>query len=302
MCMRSGAGDAMYRAHLNSDPRDVFDHIGIGRKGSGKSTLLAQIIISWLGRYPFAGATVVDRGRSMYRLARFLDAAILDLPVLGSQQSIISGATATAAGGMPAYPGFALFAGVTDRMTPEREFLMTVLESCIELQGVAATGQRQQRLIDAIDRVLSLPEYLRDLTALNEQLQDPEGIMQPALKPYLRGGSLGSTIDTPQDSMKFSRLTMIEIGRLASGNTNSKLLVPTFAVAFYKARAAVEARKKRTNNYDWNWLYEFDEVGPLLDNPQGEAFVLDMIKQGRKEKHARRTLGPSSQRYHPVEY
>lgn len=272
--LRTRLGDSAYRLQLNTDPRDTFDHIGVGKKGSGKSVLLAFLLIEWLTRLPYTGATVVDRGRSLYRLARFLDAGILDLPVFPDE-------SVRDEHGYPIYPGFALFGKIED--PEERLFLLELLKAFLEMQSVAATPRRMEALEFALTQLETLPRHLRDLTAFVELVQDPEGVLRPAIRQYTRASALGSTLDTPNDTMRFSRLTMIEIGRLQG--LSRQALVPIYKTAFWKARASVAQRKRETNNYDWQWLFEFDEAKTLLDSEQGAKFVFDTVKQGRKEKY-----------------
>ena len=259
----AGAGETLYRVHLNDEPRDLFHHFGVGGTGSGKSVSLAHLAAQWVARMPSAGFTGIDRGRSLYRLTRFLDGNFYD--VLGENS-----------------PGFALFTDVED--TQNRRELLDIIESFIELQGVAVTPSRRTSLEAAMDAVRSLPAALRSLKAYHELVQDPEGVLRPALGVYTRSGVLGPTLDCEVDTFSTGLFNVVEIGRIFS--MSSKFLIPVLTVMFWKARTQVRRLKEATGNFDVHWLFEIDEAHTLLGHPLGAKFIQEMFKMGRKEKMA----------------
>lgn len=259
----SGFGETLYHVHLNDEPRDVFHHLGIGGTGSGKSVSLAHVAAQWVGRFPSAGFTGIDRGRSLYRLTRFLDGNFYD--VLGDNS-----------------PGFAIFADMDEPQI--RREIIDILEGFIELQGISVTPTRRRALENAMDAIGALPSHLRSLKAFYEIVQDPEGVLRPALYVYTRSGVLGSTLDCEVDSFSTGLFNVVEIGRIFS--MSSKFLIPVLTVMFWKSRTQVRQLKQRTGNYDYHWLFEIDEAHTLLNHPLGQRFIQDLFKMGRKEKMA----------------
>lgn len=259
----SGVGETLFHVHLNDEPRDVFHHFGVGGTGSGKSVSLAHLAAQWVSRLPHAGFTGIDRGKSLYRLARFIDGNFYD--VLGENS-----------------PGFALFSDVEDDQN--RREVIDIIEGFIELQGVAVTPTRRRALENAVTAIVSLPANLRSLKAFYELLQDAEGVMRPALYVYLRTGVLGKTLDCEVDSFSTGLFNVVEIGRIFS--MSSKYLIPVLTVMFWKARTQIRRLKETTGNFDYHWLFEIDEAHTLLGHPLGQKFIQDLFKMGRKEKMA----------------
>lgn len=259
----SGSGETLYHVHLNDEPRDVFHHFGVGGTGSGKSVSLAHIAAQWVSRLPHAGFTGIDRGRSLYRLARFIDGNFYD--VLGDNS-----------------PGFAIFSDIEDEQN--RREVIDILESFIELQGAMVTPTRRRALENAMTSVAALPPHLRSLKAFYELVQDPEGVIRPALYIYTRAGVLGKTLDCEVDSFATGRFNVVEIGRIFS--MSSKFLIPVLTVMFWKARTQIRRLKETTGNFDYHWLFEIDEAHTLLGHPLGQKFLQDLFKMGRKEKMA----------------
>ncbi len=259
----SGAGDSLYHVHLNDEPRDVFHHFGVGGTGSGKSVSLAHLAAQWVSRLPYSGFTGIDRGRSLYRLARFIDGNFYD--VLGENS-----------------PGFALFSDIEDEQN--RREVIDILESFIELQGTSVTPSRRRAIENGMQAMVALPVHLRSLKAFYELLQDPEGVLRPAIYIYTRAGVLGKTLDCETDSFSTGRFNVVEIGRIFS--MSSKFLIPVLTVMFWKARTQIRRLKETSGNYDYHWLFEIDEAHTLLGHPLGQKFIQDLFKMGRKEKMA----------------
>jgi type IV secretory pathway VirB4 component len=259
----SGSGETLYHVHLNDEPRDVFHHFGVGGTGSGKSVSLAHIAAQWVARLPHAGFTGIDRGRSLYRLAKFIDGNFYD--VLGENS-----------------PGFAIFSDIDDEQN--RREVIDILESFVELQGTIVTPARRRALENAMESIAALPPYLRSLKAFYELVQDPEGLIRPALYIYTRAGVLGKTLDCEVDSFATGLFNVVEIGRIFS--MSSKFLIPVLTVMFWKARTQIRRLKETTGNFDYHWLFEIDEAHTLLGHPLGQKFLQDLFKMGRKEKMA----------------
>jgi type IV secretion system protein VirB4 len=264
----SGFGETLYHVNLNDEPRDLFHHFGVGGTGSGKSVTLAHIAAMWVARMPIAGFTGIDRGKSLYRLCNFLDGNFYD--VLGDQNP----------------PGFALFSEIDEPQI--RRELLDILEGFVDLQGNGRdslmTPLRRKALENAMDSMLQIPSELRSLRTYYELLQDPEGVLRPALHTYTREGSLGRTLDTETDSFTTGMFNVVEIGRIF--NMQPKYLIPVLQVMFWKARTQVRRLKERTGNYDIHWLFQIDEAHTLLGHKLGQKFIQDELKMGRKEKRA----------------
>jgi type IV secretion system protein VirB4 len=262
----SGMADTLYHVHLNDEPRDLFHHFGVGGTGSGKSVSLAFLSASWVARVPHAGFTGIDRGRSLYRLTRFLGGEFYN--ILGDANS----------------PGFALFSDIDDRQL-FRECL-TEIEVMVMMQNIPGglNAHRTERLQVALENMLNIEPSLRSLSTYYDLLQDPEGVLRPAIRAYTRHGILGSALDTPVDSFQTGFFNVIEIGSIFG--MEPKYLIPMLRIIFWKARTQVRRMKERTGNFDLHWLYEVDEAHTLLKHPLGAQFIRDMLKMGRKEKLA----------------
>jgi len=255
------------RLHLSDSELPQVQHfLAIGGTGRGKSVFLGALVASYMARYPGAGFTGVDRGRSLYRLTRFLDGNFYDF--LG-----------------PSSPGFALFAHV-DRPDEARSALL-VISQMIQLQNVAILPAEQNALEEAMTAVASLPSELRSLTAFHETLQDRRGQMRAAIRNYLRTSSIvGSTFDTEVDTFRSSRFNVVDLGRVA--NLDAKYLLPFYSTLFWKARSQVsmlrEDRAAKGLIGGVNWHFSIDEAHTLTKHPFGRSFIVDMWKMGRKEK------------------
>jgi type IV secretion system protein TrbE len=253
----------LYRLNLNDEPRDVFHHLGLGGTGSGKSVALGHIAAQWVARMPNAGFTGIDRGRSLYRLTRFLDGTFYDL--LGENS-----------------PGFALFSDIDDEQNARE--LLDLLQGFLEIQGVSVAGTRRTILEQALESTKRLPPHLRSLSGYCELVRDPENVIVPALRVYTREGVLGNMLDCEQDSFTTSRFTVIEVGNLMGLREN--IVVPVLTAAFWKSRTHVRMMKKQVKNGNLHWLYGCDEAHTMLRHPLGQRFVLDLLKMGRKENMA----------------
>lgn len=264
----AGHGETLYHVNLNDEPRDLFHFFGVGGTGSGKSVTLAHMAAMWVARMPIAGFTGIDRGKSLYRLCNFVDGNFYD--VLGEQNA----------------PGFALFSEIEDQQI--RRELLDIIEGFVELQGNGRdslmTPRRRRSLEEAMDAMVQLPVHLRSLRTYYELLQDPDGVLRPAIFTYTREGVLGRTLDTETDSFTTGLFNVVEIGRIF--NMQPKFLIPVLQVMFWKARTQVRRLKETTGNYDIHWLFQIDEAHTLLGHPLGQKFIQDELKMGRKEKRA----------------
>jgi type IV secretory pathway VirB4 component len=271
----AGAGGTLYHLNLNDSPRDVSHFFGIGAAGSGKSTVLAHLAAQHVGRLPFGGFTGVDRGKSLYRLCRFLDGNFYEIR------------------GEVDAPGFALFSDIED--DTNRGELLDMLEGFVDLQlgEVPGSGGKSQlrphhrkSLEAAMNSMLEFPPELRSLTAYHSLLQDPDGSLKPALWHYTREGRLGRTLDCEQDTFSTGVFNVIEIQNIV--NSAPKWLIPVLMTIFWKSRYQIEAMKRRHNNYDIQWQFQIDEAHTLLKHPLGEKFIVEELKLGRR---AKRSLG-----------
>jgi type IV secretion system protein VirB4 len=251
------------RVHLSdADITDVGHHIGIGGTGLGKSALLGALAASYMARFPGAGFTGIDKGRSLYRLTRFLDGTFYDL--LGADS-----------------PGFALFSDIEQ---PEHaRKLIEILREMVQLQGVDIAPHHQTALEDALKSMRLLPSHMRSLTAYLETLQDRDKILIPALRNYTRQSPLlGNVLDCERDTFTSSRFNVVEIGRLM--DLGEQYLIPVLRVLFWKARSQASLLASDRGAGDLHWLYQIDEAHTLLKHPIGREFIRSLWKEGRKEK------------------
>ncbi|MFZ1125374.1 MAG: hypothetical protein WAN59_09595 [Candidatus Baltobacteraceae bacterium] len=252
-----GPGGTLSRVHLNGQ-RDLGHGLVCGQPGSGKSVMLAYLAAMAQARLPEFGVTMLDKGRSAYRLARMVDGTFYDLIAPGS-------------------PGFALFADV-EQPAQARE-LLAILCEMLELWEVRVTAERSSSLEAAIRVLASIPRERRSLFAFVEQVQDPEGVLRPVFAKYARLGVLGTALDCSTDSFEIGRFNVVELERVLA--LEPRYLVPVLRVLMWKL--AAQARRLRAVAPDLHWLYVLDEVHAIARHPIGERFILDQLKMGRKE-------------------
>lgn len=264
----AAGSETMYRINLNDEPRDVYNAMFIGGIGSGKSVTLGSLAASWIARMPHAGFTGVDRGRSLYRLTRFVGGNFYD--ILGERA-----------------PAFAVFSGIeNDDIFRE---CIDEISIMLQLQGVTMTPDRDDALLRAVELLRDKPKSLRNMSALFNIIQDPDGAMRPAIRAYTSKGYLGAVFDATQDTFDTSFFNVIEVEKFI--NLPDKWSIPLYRVMFWKSRSQVRELKRRTGNYDINWMYGLDEVKHLLQNPLGASFVSGLLKLGRKDREYALLMG-----------
>lgn len=255
------------RLHLSDSELPQVQHfLALGGTGLGKSVFLGALVASFMARFPGSGFTGIDRGRSLYRLTKFLDGNFYDF--LGSSS-----------------PGFALFSHA-ERPEQARSALL-IIKKMIALQNVPISPSEQHALEEAMTSVASLPAHLRSLTAYYEALQDRRGDMRAALRNYLRSSSIvGATFDTEDDTFRSARFNVVDLGRVVK--LDPQYLIPFYECLFWKARSQVkmmrEDRLSKGITEGLNWHYAIDEAHTLTKHPLGREFIVEFLKMGRKEK------------------
>jgi len=244
---------------------DVGHHMGIGGTGMGKSVLLGTVAASFMARFPGAGFTGIDRGRSLYRLTKFLDGNYYDL--LGSQS-----------------PGFALFSDAHD--PDQARAALQIVREMVTLQGVFVDSTIEKSLQAALEQVVGLHPKLRSLTAFYEAIQDPtaDSRVRTAIFNYTRKSSqLGNLLDCEIDTFRSSDFNVIEINRLMT--LGDSYLIPVLQTLFWKARSHAKVLRTKDGIHARHWLYQIDEAHTLFHNEIGRNFIRDMLKMGRREKY-----------------
>ncbi len=252
-----GPGGTLSRLHLNGQ-RDLGHGLVCGQPGSGKSVMLAYLAAMAQARLPQLGVTMLDKGRSAYRLARMVDGTFYDLLA-------------------PDSPGFALFAEAGDPACARE--LLAILCEMLELWDVRVTADRSSSVETAIRVLASIPRERRSLFAFVEQVQDPEGVLRPVFAKYARLGVLGPALDCSSDSFEAGRFNVIELERALA--LEPRYLIPLLRVVMWKLLS--QARRLREATPGLHWLYVLDEVHAIARHPIGERFILDILKMGRKE-------------------
>lgn len=264
------------RLHWNySDSMDVFHHARVGEMGSGKSVQIVADSLAFKARMPFAGVTLYDKGRSSYRVTRFMGGAFNDLLAPGP-------------GGM----GLALYAG---EMEPEdRGALLGILHAITEGFNVPPTVKRDEAMERALNRVLGEDEHIRSHSLLCEVLQDQEGSMKTALSRFKRENEIvGGVLDREQDSFAFSMWNVIEMDRILGENFPEAYRTPILMAIYWKTLRQIRQLKKRLNRYDLYWLIEQDEAHTMMGNEHGGKFLNYMMREPRRQQIV---LGLSSQK------
>jgi len=254
-------GNTLYRAHLNV--ADVFHGFGSGKSTSGKSVLSTSIALAFRSRYPLAGVTIFDNGRSARPACELVDGTFTDL--LG-----------------PDSPGFALFVD-TDNLERARERL-TIIEEMIELQcGRRVTPDEHKALLNANRVIESLPCDHRSLSAFYELVQDPGNTLRPAILPYTRRGDLGAVLDASSDSFASSRFNVVDVARVM--NLPQKYLVPIMRVLVWKTLGQIEQMKADLGprGRDLHWLVSIDESHKIMKTEIGSDFIVELQRMGRKK-------------------
>jgi type IV secretion system protein TrbE len=257
----SGKDAARYGHTFATQPADVLHHLGVGGTGLGKSTTLVFLLASWLARVPDAGATLIDSGGSSYRFARFLGVPYYRL--LGDNA-----------------PRLALFSDLSD--LESRLAVSEILVAMCQGQRVVVTPPRRETLERALAAIATYPPPLRSLTAFVEMLQDPEDVLASALRLFTRSGPLGGTLDGETDTFDVQRFTAIDLG--AVWGMDAGFLMPVLRALFWKIRVGIRRQREAAGNPTMPWLIELDEAHKPLGNAQGQSFIFDVLKMGRREK------------------
>ena len=257
-------GNTLYRVHLNV--ADLFHGFGIGKSSSGKSVMATYLAMAFRSRFPVAGITTIDNGRSARPGCLMVDGQYHD--ILG-----------------PASPGFALFRDAGDPEV-DRERL-DILEEMVELQrGSRVTPEQHESLASANRTIASLPAEHRSMSAFYDLVQDPDGSLRPALLSYTRRGVLGATFDASEDSFDVSRFNVIDVARVMG--LPPKYLVPILRVLVWKTLSQIRRMKADLGprGRDLHWLISIDEAHAIMRHPIGARFILELQKMGRKENVA----------------
>jgi len=255
-------GSTLYRAHLNV--ADVFHGFGIGKTSSGKSVALQYLSMSFRSRFPLAGVTIIDNGRSARPGCKMVDGTYYDL--LGH-----------------ASPGFALFADAGDA---DRDLeRLAIIEEMVALQrnGVPVTPEQREALASANRTIASLPKAHRSMSAFYELVQDPSNVLRPALADYTRVGSLGDVLDASEDTFDVGRFNVIDVARIMS--LPEKYMLPLLRVIVWKTLGQIRRMKDELglNGHALHWLISIDEAHKVMKTPFGARFIADLQKMGRKE-------------------
>jgi type IV secretion system protein VirB4 len=253
-------GNTQYRLHLSAGDDDTFHGVAVGAPGRGKSTLLAALAAGWCGRMPAAGMSAIDRGRSLYRLTRWVGGNFYDL--LGANS-----------------PGFALFDALAD--PHQVRTCLDILEEMCELQGVPITPPRRASLEQAMRVMPTYPPELRNLTAFVEVLSDPEDVLRAALRPYTAAGSLGTLLDATTDTWSTGMWNVVDVSNVIG--MREKFLIPILRVVFWKLMRNARELRRVSGNHRLHWIYHIDEAHALLTHTLGQRFILELLKMGRKE-------------------
>ncbi len=253
-----GLGNTLSRLHLNG-ARDLGHAFVCGMPGVGKSVTLAAMAAMTYARLPNFGVTMLDKGRSAYRLAHMVDGTFYDLMEPGSRD------------------GFALFSDVDD---PEQAHeVLAILTEMLELWGVDVDAGQSDRLKEELRLIAGRPRSQRSLYSFVEQVQDPTGKLRPVLAQYHRLGQLGMALDCSSDSFESGRFNVVEIERVLA--LPLRFQIPMLRVLVWKLRSQV--RRMRQTSPNLHWLYVIDELHAIAGTEIGEKFILDTLTMGRKE-------------------
>jgi type IV secretory pathway VirB4 component len=217
----------------------------------------------YLSRMPDFGVTVIDRGPSAYQACKMFDGEYYRL--LGKNN-----------------PGFAMFADCHE--PPQARELLKIIKRMCGLSGVDTNAGTREESIEKCIRVLSTrPRRERSFFAFWEQLQDPDGVLKPALKKYTRLGLLGALFDASVDTFDTGRFNVIDVELVM--NLEPALLIPILETIIWKTRTAV--RRMKETNPNLHWRFSLDEVNnSLMRHPIGAEYISDMLLMGRKEDFA----------------
>uniref|UniRef100_E6QPB7 CagE TrbE VirB component of type IV transporter system central domain-containing protein n=1 Tax=mine drainage metagenome TaxID=410659 RepID=E6QPB7_9ZZZZ len=251
------------RLNLSGDPRDVFGLLGVGSMGRGKSLTLASIGAHWLARVPNGAVVVLEKGRSSYRLCRFLDGTYIE--PLSTQEDAL---------------GLALFAKLED--PAERRFTSELLGDACTLRKLPMRADVKEAVSHALDSMLTLPPAQRNVKAFCGLLQDPFAEHRSVLLGLTRAGMLGRTLDESVDSLTLSRWMTVELGPLL-GHDDPVAHILVLKALLWRLRAMFR-RMREQGQPDLHVLFLIDEAKTIIETQEGGKFVSELRREARRDQ------------------
>ncbi|MGP6157936.1 MAG: VirB4 family type IV secretion system protein [Vulcanimicrobiaceae bacterium] len=259
-------GSQLTRVHTSVE--DVEHGFGLAPSSWGKSTFQAFLAMQRLGRLPYSGVTMLDKGLgsasscASYRAAMMADGSVFEPR------------------GEAGAPGFALFDRIQEPAAAEE--VLKILTEMLVLWGVKPTPDEDEALRNAL-RVLAAstfpPEY-RSMTAFVRQLQDDTHRLREVFAKYTDRGALGSLLDCSQDAFATSRFTVFDLEHVLG--MDPRYLVPVLRVLFLKTKWGAEAIRETLDVGSWYQHHiNVDEAHLLQATSAGQAFIRDILKTGR---------------------
>lgn len=242
-------GATPFRLSLNYG--DVGHTLIVGPTGAGKSTLLRALESAW-PRYPNAQVYVFDKNRSSLVLTKAVGGDFFDL---GATHSTLA-FQPLAEVDNPAEAAWAL------------DWLMTVVEH----ESGAITPEEKTALWQALQSLGKADRENRTLTALRTTVRNKR--LKDVLEIYTVEGSYGKLLDAEEDTLRYGRWQVFEMGTLM--NNYAKAVLPVLTYLFHKLERRFDASTPTLLPIDEGWLF--------LDSPVFAPRLREWLKTLRRFK------------------
>lgn len=226
----------------------------IGPSGAGKSVFLAFSVAQFL-RYPKAQGIIIDKGRSMFTLAKALELDGVARHFDIGEESDVS---------------FCPLAYIAESNS-EMEYGVAFIETLVVLaDDVKLTVEKRKYIQEGLALLASDPD--KSLENLIPKIADNE--IQEIMSVFLKT-TVGQMLNGDADTMGDSRLVFFETEGL--NNTKDSLKIPLFQHIVHLAE------RKATRD---PFLFVFDEAWALFEDDYMQRVIKSLLKLTRKKNIA----------------
>src|SRR6185437_5968152 len=242
-------GVTPFRLSLNYG--DVGHTLIVGPTGSGKSTLLRALESAWR-RYPNAQVYAFDKDRSSLVLTKAVGGEFYDLGAANSSLAL-----------QP-------LADVDD--PTEASWALEWLVGLVEHETGAVSPEEKIALWQAIQNLGKTSRETRTLTSLRTVVRNQR--MKTVLENYTHEGAFGKLLDADEDTLRYCRWQVFEMGTLM--NNYRKAVLPVLTYLFHKLERRFDASRPTLLPIDEGWLF--------LDSPVFAPRLREWLKTLRRFK------------------
>jgi type IV secretion system protein VirB4 len=233
---------------LNFHYQDLGHTLLVGPPGSGKSTCMALSAAQWF-RYPNAQVFAFDKGASLYALCKAAGGRFYDIGEPGLS--------------------FQPLRNIND--PAELAWAAEWIETLLRMQKVEIGPGDKTQIQEALHLLADAPVHRRTLTEFQANLQNAE--FREALAPYVVSGTLGTLLDSEDDTLVESSFVVCEMETLLSGSYSEAAVMAVLLYLFRRMERRLDGRPT---------LVPIDEAWLFLSHPAWRDKIKEWLKTMRK--------------------